>query len=69
MTQKERVIFRPSALTKVTIKNEPVGIFQFCFQLWEAWKQLVNILSGLCSVVSKISQKVDQMHESTLFSC
>ena len=22
--------------TKTTIKNEPVGVFQFCFQFWEA---------------------------------
>ena len=40
-------------LTKKTIKKEPVGVFQFCFQIWEAHRQLVNILFGFCSAVSK----------------
>ena len=36
MAQKEQVIFQQSGKTKTTIKNEPVGVFQFRFQLWEA---------------------------------
>ena len=30
VTQEELVIFRPSAETKAAIRNEPVGVFQFC---------------------------------------
>ena len=36
MAQKQQVIFQQLGLTKTTIKNEPVGVFKFCFQFWDA---------------------------------
>ena len=36
MAKKERVIFQQSSDTKTRIKHELVGVFKFCFHLWEA---------------------------------
>ena len=48
MSPKKCIKFGQSALTKKTIKNEPEGFFQFCFQIWEGRRQLFNpIIPGL----------------------
>ena len=36
MAKTERVIFQRLGKAKTTIENEPVVVFQFCFQLCEA---------------------------------
>ena len=43
------------AQTKEPIKNEPVELFQFCFQLWKAYRKFFNNVSDFCDDVSRNS--------------
>ena len=45
--------------------NEPVGVFQFYFQLWEAERLFFNILPLFVVLYLKIVENIDQTHEST----
>ena len=44
--------FLTIGLNKNNNKNEPVGVFQFCFQFWNAQRQLFDIFLGFFSAVS-----------------
>ena len=44
--------FSTTSRNKSTIKNEPIGVFQFCFHLQEAQRWLFDIFSNFCNVVS-----------------
>ena len=43
-------------LNKHDNKNKPVGVFQFCFQLWEAWRYFPIFVVLYLEIVENIDQ-------------
>ena len=49
----------------MTIENEPVGVSQFCFQLWEASDNSSTHFPVFVVLYLEIVENIDQMHKST----
>ena len=65
MAQKQQVIFQRSGYTKTTIKNEPVGVFQFCFSYAKLRDSSLTYFPVFVLLYLEIVDNIDQMHKST----